>query len=675
MAIDDLFNNTITQPKVWVERLSLFEAIDLSPFREVFLEPGLNIIWAEEADDVGETGTYQFGHGVGKTSLCRLIRYCLGEKLYAPRHLRNQIIAAYPKGYVAAKVWVNGEAWAVAKPLGRHKKSYFAKGGDISTLFTSEQKDSKEEYHNALHRGVFGSDDCLTLPSSGQQITWEHLLSWCARDQEAHLDDFSTWRSLRSESDSPGFNRRKEDPVEMVRICLGYMESGELKLQKACQRLVREIEILKKSVEQAGQQPLFFHGEYVARVRTQLAISENVPVFDIQRSSPPTDLVGLAEAKIEEDRFNIDRERKALVELDQQRVAATSEVSQISERLEQVEAIVNRKKRENSGIEKELEELQQKKVRLSNLEGRNCEHACYPINDCEHFYRYKNGFNFDTKQKIGETKKDYKKRLELIREHSERVAGIKKLLGEAQKEYWKINTRFHEQDLKVRELESTLQNLERDLSELKRYDEVVSGRTENDEFVEVTKALEAKQRKLKGKQDQLKLAKQQQINKAGALNSYLTDLAGSVYSGLQGRVVLGDNARPFQLLGPGGEAFHALEVILGDLSAALLATHQPIMHPGFIIHDSPREADMGDNLYRGYFRMLIELGQTMQKKRCYPIQYIVATTTMPLDGEGEEAFIRHRLYATDEDGLLFKRRLHDVGEGLFSELSSRGGPQ
>jgi len=163
------------------------------------------------------------------------------------------------------------------------------------------------------------------------------------------------------------------------------------------------------------------------------------------------------------------------------------------------------------------------------------------------------------------------------------------------------------------------------------------------------------------------LAKQQQVGKSGAITSYLNSLAGSVYSGLQGRVVLDDIARPFQLLGPGGEAFHALEVILGDLSAALFATRQPIIHPGFIIHDSPREADMGDNLYKGYFSMLIALGQAMRKKSCYPIQYIVATTTMPVSKEGEEAFISHCLDAKSESGLLFKKRLHGSGLELFGD--------
>ncbi|MEW7994863.1 MAG: hypothetical protein AB2825_10390 [Candidatus Thiodiazotropha endolucinida] len=352
MSIDGLINNAITQPKVWVEKVCLFEAVDLPPFREVTLKPGLNIIWAEEAEGVNKQGGYKLGHGVGKTSLCRLLRYCLGEKYFAPRHLREQISAAYPNGYVAAKVWIVGEVWVVAKPLGSRNKSYYVKGGDISSLFTTEQRQSKEEYLNALQRGVFGVGGSLILPGSGQQITWEHLLSWCSRDQEAHLDNFSVWRAPRSESDSPAFKRPTQDPVEMVRICLGFMETNELALQKACQRLESEIEALEKQVEQAGLQPKFFHSEYVARVKQKLGVTGSIPVSTMQRSFTPDDLVGLAETGIEKDRLHIEKERDVLSELDQLRVDANSEISLIQERLAHLEAVVNFHKDQSSGIKK-----------------------------------------------------------------------------------------------------------------------------------------------------------------------------------------------------------------------------------------------------------------------------------------------------------------------------------
>ena len=81
---------------------------------------------------------------------------------------------------------------------------------------------------------------------------------------------------------------------------------------------------------------------------------------------------------------------------------------------------------------------------------------------------------------------------------------------------------------------------------------------------------------------------------------------------------------------------------------------------------------MSDNLYRSYFRMLMKMGKTMREKECYPIQYIIATTTMPISNEDVDGFVPLHLHGRDEENLLFKKRLHEVGEGLFIESSSKG---
>ena len=63
------------EPKVWVERIAVFESKEHgTPIREVELAKGVNLVWARE--NAGDE--LSLGHGVGKTSFCRLMRYCLG---------------------------------------------------------------------------------------------------------------------------------------------------------------------------------------------------------------------------------------------------------------------------------------------------------------------------------------------------------------------------------------------------------------------------------------------------------------------------------------------------------------------------------------------------------------------------------------------------------------------
>src|SRR5690606_25023467 len=77
-------------PRLWVRRLVIWKEPGGEIIRDIALRPGLNIIWTP--DDQG------IGHGGGKTLLCRLLRYCLGEDRYAPEDQRSRIGEDFPHG-------------------------------------------------------------------------------------------------------------------------------------------------------------------------------------------------------------------------------------------------------------------------------------------------------------------------------------------------------------------------------------------------------------------------------------------------------------------------------------------------------------------------------------------------------------------------------------------------
>ena len=67
-------------PRLWFERLAIFsEPGDEHVIRSVPLRRGLNIIWAKEPTAGSAKGSRAAGHGVGKTSLCLLLRLCMGD--------------------------------------------------------------------------------------------------------------------------------------------------------------------------------------------------------------------------------------------------------------------------------------------------------------------------------------------------------------------------------------------------------------------------------------------------------------------------------------------------------------------------------------------------------------------------------------------------------------------
>ena len=73
-----------SEPRLWVRRFAIWSEPGVI-LREIHLRPGLNIIWAPDPADqaVVPYGDMTLGHGSGKTLLCRLLRYCLGEDRFA----------------------------------------------------------------------------------------------------------------------------------------------------------------------------------------------------------------------------------------------------------------------------------------------------------------------------------------------------------------------------------------------------------------------------------------------------------------------------------------------------------------------------------------------------------------------------------------------------------------
>ena len=124
------FRPVRVQPRLWVETLWLVESREPLVFtRTIDLHPGLNIVWAKESSPSEASGLASAGHGVGKTSLCLLLRYVLGDEAPAIATLRAKAAGSFPKGGVAAKVHLDGATWLVFRPYGGYSHSMAAQCG------------------------------------------------------------------------------------------------------------------------------------------------------------------------------------------------------------------------------------------------------------------------------------------------------------------------------------------------------------------------------------------------------------------------------------------------------------------------------------------------------------------------------------------------------------------
>ena len=95
-----------------------------------------------------------------------------------------------------------------------------------------------------------------------------------------------------------------------------------------------------------------------------------------------------------------------------------------------------------------------------------------------------------------------------------------------------------------------------------------------------------------------------------------------------------------------------LALVLADIAAMLCACQGIGHHPRFLLHDSPREADLDRHIYNRYLRAMWALTEESGGKDKAPFQYIVTTTEKPPDELQEMPWCRCHLDAANTEGRL-----------------------
>ncbi len=92
------------EPLVWISRLLIVDSTEpLEVVQSISLHRGLNVVWSTDTDRGDGEVPVMTGHGAGKTTFCRLLRYCLGEPSFGQKLLVQRIRSEFPKGMVGWK--------------------------------------------------------------------------------------------------------------------------------------------------------------------------------------------------------------------------------------------------------------------------------------------------------------------------------------------------------------------------------------------------------------------------------------------------------------------------------------------------------------------------------------------------------------------------------------------
>lgn len=640
-----------TQPRLWVETMWLVESREpLAVTRTIELHAGLNIVWARESRSNDASGLASAGHGVGKTSLCLLLRYVLGDDAPTIATLRSKAAGSFPKGGVAARVHVDGAAWLVFRPYGLYSHSMAAQGEALDQLLDGTASNDFEGYGRALQQFSIGRLPARSLPGTNQQLEWRHLLAWCIREQRTRFDGFYHWR----EGEGLSFKRSRRDPPLLVGSVLGLVDQ-ELDL------LLRDIEAKQKLVEQCKERipeleraPAFALAHAGRQLQLKVRAEEDEPVFatTVGESVESRVQAALQAAKRNESRWEVEveqadealaKERVRLYELTKVRDLAKLEAGI-------AKALVDTK-------QDDYEKLTKERDQLEGLEGR-CQHGHVEFGDCQYIQQRKSAVSITSFQDGKQAKVDAPLLAERYQARKREYESAVKAVTEQEQLISKKKAELHRARVRIATSESARVSLKQSWDELQVAHTQRAQGGDTAELVGARKQLQ----ELESALDSLRAAEVSRRSRQSSRVDAIKTLTAAVSTRLLGaaghaRFVPGHEVRPFEVA-RGGEAYQVLEVLLGDIVCLLdSAVSEASNHPGFLVHDCPREADMSERLYREFFLAAAEAAEQLGRDGTVPFQFIVTTTSPPPEELGGPSHVVLELAPGADETLLFKRQL------------------
>lgn len=646
-------------PRLWVEQVWLIDSLEpeLTITRSLKLRQGLNVVWAREPETDEASGVASAGHGVGKTSLCYLIRHCLGDEAPSIATLCDKAVGTFPKGGVAAKVHLNGVTWVVYRPYARSSRSKAGLGDNLDALFTCELEGTFEGYQDELHVAFIGKLPNETLPGSSQLLEWRHLLAWCIRDQKTRFDAFFHWR----DGDGLGFRRSRQDPPLFVRSLLGLHDANVDLMMREIDELEEQHEKVLAQIPELERLPVLQATIAERQLRSRLGALEDCLIFkDLLGDSLERLVEQKAEAlwkKYRDGEPAIERAEAALG----QALNAYSELEQKAKvrelELGMAQAVFDDNEQLFEKLSNELEALEQ-------LVG-HCRHGDVDFDACTHVIarRTTHSFSWQLRKQVA--------RADMTKQKSE-VQRLQPLAARARKAVEDQVQVVASQRKEIRKLNMSFASIPNDIQSLSeqwagfvaQLNQIEDGSVSN-ELAEARKKRDVLEKSLEEKRAHLFLRRQEASARSDALKA-LTKKVANKLLGAEGYGAFNPESdlRPFEL-GVGGEAYQVLEVLLGDITTLLdSAVSEYSLHPGLIVHDCPREADMSERLYKDYLSLVCDVENQLQQDNSVPFQYIVTTTSAPPAALCKAPYLVLELKPGNEQDSLFKKRLESRLPGV-----------
>lgn len=661
----------VQEPDVWISRLVVFESIaDPEPkiIRDVPFSRGLNIIWAREDD--GESPDEGIGgHSAGKTTLCRFIRYVLGESTFGTRQNTKLLHQAFPDGYIAAELHIAGIRWAVRRPFGKKGRTYVLRDATIEDLLQQRgEMVSQEEYSAKI--GLEQLCDKLeskTVVRTNEEIKWGHILAWCTRDQEARFQSLQDWRSSRSGHESPTFKFSTAGPLFVIRAVLGLINQDEIALEGRIAAMQRRQALLEKNVEEKLREP-----QYLIKSNTERLLQYLRPAFPGEK-----DLETRPFQWPKDNTLHFDQDLETLANQGIHELLGTSTQldDQVAELQHQIDELGDeygrltylKKRKEDSlamdhssigDIENEqndIEDAREIQARIEEFAKGSCDFAGIPYDECEYIKARMETSIPDgdvNEQAIEDERFRICTRMSRIKTE---VEDFQRQITENRRRQKELQGERNDSQHNAQAFREQAHNLKWVVAELSKWIAFSDNPEDNHELRNLHSTLAEVKAEYPILVNDLRNLSYQHKTKRQLLSRLFSAIVRAVLRSEKYKGVISlnnDGELQFGIAnGPAmsGEAIETLAVLLADIASVFYsATCEKASHPRFLLHDSPHEADLAGSIYRSFIRVMAEFHEELGGEKSAPFQYILTTTSAPPNELQNSERIKLHLSAPDD---------------------------
>lgn len=637
-----------TGPRFWVRRLVIWEKPG-TLLREIVLRPGLNIIWSPDPADQGLTqdSASVLGHGSGKTLFCRLLRYVLGEDRFSPDDQRFRIGQAFPEGIVGAEVVINGKEWAVLRPIGSSRHHYAVPDVSLEQVLAGDYAATGiDPFLKAVEGQILSPDVVALIPVEHPSQAWLVALAWLSRDQECRFDKVLDWRSSDSDSNSPARGLSATKLLDALRALIRAIVPEEYRLRAE----IGAMEDSQKETSQDAASNAWEAEQLRTKLIAELDLNQNelLPgrlAVEPLRQAAKSKLAQLATVSSDVDVTDLEALRSQAEQARAQAEAMKRSLAEVEARIPEIESLMRRIKGERPGLSAEIDQKETPlcpicDVPVSQALAEGCK-LSHKLPDLDAAKKRLEQLSQELAQENSRLQKNQERKVQITQElkpaltHAEalrqRVREVERS-RDARSDAWFKTKRLIDDA-------STLENHLLAHEQKQASAEVLLGEID----------------KKRAQTTAFRDAQADVFNRLSIFfDAIIRDMVGP---NAGGRVTLDGNGLKLSV-DLGGDrstaAIDSLKVIAFDLAVMCMSIEGSTNLPAFLIHDSPREADLGLSVYHRLFHLVRNLEQAGGQPL---FQYIVTTTTRPPEELSGDPWLRDKLGGAPAEARLLKRDL------------------